>query len=74
MSANVVDGVRHELAAEPGRVRVGRRIVDAPKESLVGVIYNGPDGTEVDCYHSEHGGVALEYGTRAKLDGWPLSI
>ena len=61
-------------AAEPGRVRVGGRAFDAPKESFVGVTYHDPDGSEVYCYHSEHGGVALEYGTRAKLDGWPLSI
>lgn len=60
--------------AKPGRVRVGGRVVEAPKESFVGVTYHDPDGSEVYCYHSEHGGVALEFGTRAKLDGWPLSI
>jgi hypothetical protein len=63
---------RGEVA--PGRMRVGRHVIEAPKDSFVGVTYHDPDGSEVYCYHSEHGGVALEYGTRAKLDGWPLSI
>jgi hypothetical protein len=60
--------------AEPGHVRVGRRAIEAPKESFVGVTYHDPDGSEVYCYHSEHAGVALEYGTRAKLADWPLSV
>ena len=59
---------------EPGRIRVGHHAIEAPKESFVGVTYHDPDGAEVYCYHSEHAGVAFEYGTRAKLDGWPLSV
>jgi hypothetical protein len=72
---------RGEIA--PGRMRVGPYVVEAPSQSFAAVTYHDPDGDEVYCYHSERArltgpgvdahDVALEYGTRAKLDAWPPS-
>lgn len=69
-----LDGRFARGSVQPGRVQVGRHVFEAPKESFAGVTYHDPDGSEVYCYHSEHGGVALEYGTRAKLEAWPISV
>jgi len=75
------DGKRARARGDgrPGAMSVGPYVVESEPESFVGVTYDG-----AYCWHSETahltgGGldvenVALEYGSRARVDGWPISI
>ena len=69
---------------EPGLWRIGGYRVEADPADFLGVTYRDPDGTPLYCYHAERARLfwpgrgtveaAFEFATRAKLQGWTISL
>ena len=62
---------RWELQATDGRMRL-RVQVDAPRQRLVGVTYQDPDGQQAYCYNTEVATLRIGVWERSGTGGWSL--